>query len=230
MSNLSRRALLRTATIGLAVTGAAGWKLRADAQPTPANGDLAEYERYLDHEGLPRIAPSGRFEPTAGSAEGPFFSPGAPYRAKVSPPLEPGRVLVVTGRVWSHETRRPLAGAVLDVWHADHAGEYDNDDEPSERGPAAFKCRARLVTDETGYYEYETVQPGLYPGRTRHIHYIARAEGHRPLTTQMYFEGEEGNDADGLIRPSLICPIHEVAAPSGDATFDHCVFDIVLAA
>ena len=53
-----------------------------------------------------------------------LFREGAPYRAKVTPPLAEGTVLLVSGRVWGADTRKPLAGAVLDVWQADAHGRY----------------------------------------------------------------------------------------------------------
>ena len=232
MSDFNRRDFLRRGSIGLAAAGAAGLTLRAGAGPTPEAGDLREYERFLDADGLPRIEPTGEFEPTARNPEGPFYTRGAPFRAKVSPPLAEGDALVVAGRVWSHETRKPLPGAVLDVWHADHQGRYDNDDEPHARGPGTFQNRARLIADETGYYEYETIHPGQYSlgrgVRPSHVHYIIRAAGHRPLTTQLYFAGDPHLDGDGLVHPSLI--IQTQRAESNGGTYERGAFDIVLAA
>ncbi len=40
--------------------------------------------------------------------------------------------------------------------------------------------------------------PGLYPGRTRHIHVRAQPPGGRALTTQLYFPGEAANARDGF--------------------------------
>src|SRR5262249_41641458 len=115
---------------------------------------------------------------------GPYFRTGAPFRGKVTPPLEPGRLLVVRGRVWGSDTRRPLPGALLDVWQANANGHYDmsHPDYPLEKG--IFLYRIRLLTDETGYYEYETVFPGRYEVgpqvyRPAHVHYWVRSNGYR---------------------------------------------------
>ena len=234
MSDINRRDFLRRGSLGLAAGAAGvgsvgGLALRAGAEPTPEAGDLREYERLLNERGVPRITP-GEFEPTERNPEGPFYARGAPFRAKVSPPLAEGEPLVITGRVWSYETRKPLPGAVLDIWHADHRGRYDNNDEPHARGPRAFHNRARLITDETGYYEYETVHPGRYKlgggVRPSHIHYIIRAADHQALTTQLYFAGDPFNDRDPLVRPSLITDPERVE--TGGGTYQHGVFDIVL--
>src|SRR5262245_25094940 len=48
MNPFSRRYFLRNS--GLATLGAAGFVLRADAQPTPASGKLGAYARYLQAE------------------------------------------------------------------------------------------------------------------------------------------------------------------------------------
>ena len=69
-----------------------------------------------------------------------------------------------------------------------------------------------------------TIYPGLYPGRTRHIHVIVRAAGQRELTTQIYFAGEPANATDGAILPSLTI---DLATDLGGALSG--AFDVVLA-
>jgi len=211
---LSRRALLRAAlrtaghgAVGLAALGASGLVLRPGVAATPASGT--------------ELAP-GR-ESTESSAEGPFYSAGAPFRAKLSPPLATGTVLVVSGRVWGEDTRRPLAGAVLDLWQADHSGQYDN---------AGFLYRARLHTDDTGSYEVETVHPGIYgagPGQFRpsHIHYRISQPGYRTLTTQLYFAGDPHLKGDSLVRSSLVIELQSLQVGAG--SYERGAFDIVLA-
>ena len=54
-----------------------------------------------------------------------------------------------------------------------------------------------------GRYRLETIVPGEYPGRTRHIHVKVQAPGGRILTTQLYFPGNPSNRRDGLYRPEL---------------------------
>jgi protocatechuate 3,4-dioxygenase beta subunit len=90
---------------------------------------------------------------------------------------------------------RPVAHALLDFWHADEHGEYDN---------AGFGFRGHQFTDAEGRYRLETILPGSYPGRTRHIHVKLQAPGGPILTTQLYFPGEARNSRDGLFRPELL--------------------------
>ena len=67
-----------------------------------------------------------------------------------------------------------------------------------------FRLRGHQFTDDAGPYRLETVVPGLYPGRTRHIHVKVQAPDGPVLTTQLYFPGEPGNARDGIFQPELV--------------------------
>lgn len=127
---------------------------------------------------------------TPRQTEGPFFKPSSPERAK----LEERATLIVTGRVIGQDCK-PVAHALLDFWHADEQGDYDN---------AGFRFRGHQFSDAEGRYRLETIVPGSYPGRTRHIHVKLQARGGRVLTTQLYFPGETANARDRLFRPELV--------------------------
>jgi protocatechuate 3,4-dioxygenase beta subunit len=148
-------------------------------------------------------------EPTPSETEGPFFTPRSPERTSLLEPGMPGTRIVLTGRVLSPGCK-PLAGALLDFWHADDSGEYDND---------GYRCRGHQFTDANGRYRLETVVPGLYPGRTRHFHVKVQPKGGRVLTTQLYFPGEARNQRDFLFRPDLLMAI-DTAAKGQNAGFN----------
>ncbi len=245
LDSMTRRRLLKLGSLGLAAIGTGALTLRADVMPTEASGELGDYADHLATAAAgergtgpaangekPDVQPQGRWAPTESDILGPFHRPGAPYRGKITPPLEPGDVLLVRGRVWSHHTRRPIAGAVLDIWQANAAGRYDNDDPANPPKPGVFINRSRLVTDEHGRYEYETIRPGRYriaPDQMRpsHIHYLVRAEGHRRLITQLYFKGDPFNATDPFIKDSLIIEPETIELDAG--TYEVGTFDIVLA-
>ncbi len=243
MANLTRRRFLET---GLAVT-ASGLLMPGLATPTEASGNLGSYGNFVIQQPTPaelsanRLrelpipaaqAPPANVRATEDNILGPYHRPNAPFRAKITPPLEPGTVLVIKGRVWGQDTRRVLANALLDIWQANAQGRYDNDD--PQHAPAAnlFVHRARLLTDENGYYEYETIHPGAYQvgpraWRPPHIHYWVRKANYRDLVTQLYFHGDPYQREDQFIRPSLIIDLREIRTPHG--TYKTGVFDIVLA-
>lgn len=141
---------------------------------------------------------------TPRQTEGPFFKPSSPERRTL---VQGGAAtLIVEGRVLGKDCR-PVSRALLDFWHADEQGEYDN---------SGFRFRGHQFTDAEGRYRLETILPGLYPGRTRHIHVKVQAAGGPVLTTQIYFPGEPANQRDGLYRPELTVKLEK----PGLASFD----------
>jgi protocatechuate 3,4-dioxygenase beta subunit len=150
---------------------------------------------------------------TAAQTEGPFFKPRSPQRADLREPGLGGRVVELSGRVLTRACK-PVAGALVDLWHADDKGNYD------ERG---FRCRGHVFADADGRYRFVTVQPALYPGRTRHYHVKVQAPRRPVLTTQLYFPADaEANRRDGMFRRELLMQV----AP-GDEGFS-ARFDFVL--
>jgi protocatechuate 3,4-dioxygenase beta subunit len=151
-------------------------------------------------------------ERTPSQTAGPFYTPDSPRRSSLVEPGAKGARLALAGLVLSAQCK-PLANALLDFWHCDETGEYDN------RG---YRYRGHVLTDAQGRYGLQTIVPGEYPGRTRHIHVKVRPAGGRVLTTQLYFPGEPGNRSDGIYRPELTMQV----ATRGDrreARFDFVV-------
>ncbi|MBX3404839.1 MAG: twin-arginine translocation signal domain-containing protein [Phycisphaeraceae bacterium] len=224
MADHSRRDFLRYS--GLAAAGAATLTLDARAQPTAPSGSAAIGEQVQAQFGDPPLTLTMRdgARPTRRNALGPFYQRGAPFRGKVSPPRAPGTVLVVSGRVWAFDTKRPLPGAIIDLWHCDHEGHYHNNS-------GEYHYRARIITSETGAYEYETIHPVVYEDngdlRSPHIHYRITAAGYRTLVTQLFFEGDPRHEDDRLFDPSLMTKVVTRGEPG--AEFQSSEFDIVLA-
>lgn len=116
-----------------------------------------------------------------------------------------------------------MPGAVIDLWHVDIHGEYS-----TRNGD--FRNRARIVTSETGAYEYETIHPVVYEThgdlRSPHIHYRVACPGYKRLVTQLFFEGDPKHDDDDLFDPVLMMPTGKHGAP--DEEYESAIFDIVL--
>ena len=131
---------------------------------------------------------------TLAQTEGPYFTPDSPERTSLLEPDMPGTLLTLAGYVYSVDCR-PVDGALIDFWQANDMGEYDN---------IGYTLRGHQFTDEEGRYQLETIVPGLYPGRTRHIHVKVQAPDQPVLTTQLYFPDVEQNETDGIFDPSLV--------------------------
>jgi protocatechuate 3,4-dioxygenase beta subunit len=133
-------------------------------------------------------------EPTIRQTEGPFFKPRSPERGDLREPGAAGRQFELSGLVLTR-TCRPLSRAVVDLWHADEKGEYDN---------TGFRYRGHVLTGPDGVFHFRTIVPAVYSGRTRHYHFKVQAPGSRLLTTQLYFPNEPANVRDGLFKRELL--------------------------
>ncbi|MBC8036296.1 MAG: intradiol ring-cleavage dioxygenase [Rhizobiales bacterium] len=131
--------------------------------------------------------------PTIAGTEGPFYTPRTPRKTDFRQDAA-GDALTLTGFVVTRECK-PIADALIDLWHADAEGEYDNE---------GYKLRGHQLTDAEGRYVFETIIPAPYSRRTRHYHVKVTAPGGRVLTTQLYFPGEEGNGNDFLFNERLL--------------------------
>lgn len=243
--NTMNNPLDRRQFLGLTATAGA-LTLQADTAPTPATPDAHDYVTFLQQQGVPTISPEGKWKPTHPDILGPFWAGGAPFRGKVTPPMEPGELLVISGRVWSHATRKPMAKVILDVWQADAKGRYDFQDKPANdprplvggKQPKRtdFRNRIRLLTDEQGFYEYETIKPAAYSigrqTRPSHIHYMIQAPGHARLITQLYFKGDPHikNDSFGERLGAANSPlvIETKKTKAGNRHYLRGTFDLVL--
>ena len=133
-------------------------------------------------------------EITLRQTEGPFFKPSSPERSELIESGMTGQRIELVGLVLSRACK-PIAGALVDFWHADDKGEYDN---------SGFRLRGHQFTDAEGRYRLHSIVPGAYPGRTRHFHVKVQRRGGSVLTTQLYFPDEPGNRSDGLFRKELL--------------------------
>jgi len=92
-----------------------------------------------------------------------------------------------------------IAGAEVEVWHADASGDYsafvDGGGGPDE-GPGTTFLRGTQVAGTDGIVEFRTIYPGWYTGRAVHIHVRVRVGGDLVLTSQMYFD--DGSTAEVL--------------------------------
>jgi len=109
---------------------------------------------------------------------------------------------------------KALAGAEIDVWHADDDGFYDSQ-KPSygEQGPS---LRARFIADRDGLFSFRTILPrsypiptdgpvgeligatGRHPMRPAHVHFLVKAQGYEPLITHVFLEGDPYLTSDAV--------------------------------
>ena len=133
--------------------------------------------------------------------EGPYYTPNTPERSSLYETGMAGTKLVLTGYVYDTNCQ-PVANAWLDFWQADANGVYDNN---------GYTLRGHQYTDSNGRFELTTVVPGIYPGRTEHIHFKVQAPNGPIITSQLFFPGVAQNSSDGIFDESLLIPIQETS-------------------
>lgn len=126
--------------------------------------------------------------------QGPFYTANAPelLNNQLAASNEPGTRLILTGLVKTIDCSAIIPNTLIDAWHANDAGAYDN---------VGYNLRGKTYSNEQGFYMIETILPGKYLNgasyRPRHIHFKITPPGFPTITTQLYFEGDEDipNDA-----------------------------------
>ncbi len=147
---------------------------------------------------------------TLAETEGPYFKPSSPERTSLLETSISGTKLTVTGYVLTTDCQ-PVKGALLDFWQANASGQYDN---------SGFKLRGHQYTDANGIFKLETVVPGLYPGRTRHIHVKVQAPSQSILTTQLFFPNEPQNQRDSIFHQELLMQVQDLSGGSKQGNFN----------
>jgi protocatechuate 3,4-dioxygenase beta subunit len=149
-------------------------------------------------------------EPTIEQTEGPYFKANSPEKTDLRTGAGGGTALDLSGTVVTTGCQ-PVAQAKLEFWQANDAGQYDN---------SGYTLRGHQFTDAQGRYSVQTIVPGLYPGRTRHIHVMVQAPNSPVLTTQLYFPGEARNASDGIFRSETLIDVKDTSAgKAGTFTF-----------
>lgn len=162
--------------------------------------------------------PSDSCALTSEDIEGPFYLADVPERSELDTAGDMGIVLELSGTV-RDEGCTPLAEVIVEIWHADPEGEYDNS--------ATQHYRGWVRTDAEGNYAFRTLVPGRYLNgstyRPAHIHLKAHRGGQEVLTTQIYFANDPYLDEDPWAEASRTVCLEE----SGEGVA--AVFDLVLA-
>jgi len=160
----------------------------------------------------PSTQPPGKLKATPEEIDGPYFRLGAPLRSNL---LESGDKpeLVLSGRVLN-EQGTPIPNAIVNLWSSDAAGNYDM---------VGYRYTGYVLTDPDGRYEFTTIVPGCYyPRDAKHLHVKVQGDS-SPLTTQLYIEGEPGNEDDPLYTHECLvrCTIDATGTRYG--TFDFVI-------
>ncbi len=124
---------------------------------------------------------------------GPYYVSGTSKITDLNTQNLPGDKIIVSGKLFGGTDKsKPIANAMIEVWHADSGGTYHpvGDGNVSDYTPDKITLRGFVNTDAQGNYIFQSIRPGLYPGRPRHFHYRITANGYKTLVTQIYFKDD----------------------------------------
>lgn len=210
------------------------------------------FDRLLDIRADEADQRAGRQGGTPRAIEGPLYVAGAPtatYEVRVDDGAPKGEVFVMEGQVRDLQGQ-PVAGALIDVWHANEKGGYSH----FFPGMQPYELRRCIQTDAEGRYRLRSFLPpgysippnsptsalfealGRHGHRPAHIHFLVVAPGLRTLTTQVNIPGDTYIDDDFAFatRDGLVIELERGVAPAGyeslgiDAPFVRSRFDFVL--
>jgi protocatechuate 3,4-dioxygenase beta subunit len=188
-------ATLPTATEALALPSPQAAVVPIEAQPTQPQPTRPQPTQSLPT--APALACTSPVTLTPAVTEGPYFKANSPERASLIGTGIAGTRLTLTGYVLTADCK-PVAKALLDFWQADAQGVYDN---------SGYTLRGHQFTDANGRYQLETVIPGIYTGRTEHIHVKVQAPNGPILTSQLFFPNVAGNQSDSIYNPALLIKV-----------------------
>lgn len=205
MKNIKRRSFLRNTALG---SLALGLSTKGEARSSKTDEELVCDVTTQDYYGA-----------------GPFYTDNPPLLTdnKLASDTEEGTPMIISGRVFNLDCSEYIPDTIVDVWHANDAGGYDN---------SGFNLRGYVKTNSQGFYLFETIKPGKYLNgtsfRPSHIHYKITPPGFSELTTQLYFEGDDSIPGDAAASitsgnfdaTNRIIPLIENADGVLEGTFD----------
>lgn len=133
-------------------------------------------------------------DPTTTDILGPFYRPGAPLRTNLVQPGTKGELLHFNGIVFAKDGKTPLKNSLVEIWHCNENGTYDNTSDE-------YVYRAACKTGADGKYQLNTIMPVPYNVggevvRPAHIHMRISGNNSQDLVTQVYFKGDKYLEKD----------------------------------
>lgn len=199
---MSRMRFVAATVLSVLIAGCAGTGTVAPASPATSNAAPASAAASSQTTTTVALACAAPVQPLVELTEGPYYKANPPQNANLRTAGVAGTPLTLTGFVVSTSCQ-PVADAKLDFWQADGNGNYDN---------SGYTLRGWQLTDANGAYRLETVIPGLYPGRTEHIHVKVTVSG-RTYTSQLFFPGVSQNSSDSIYSAQMLVKLNTATSP-----------------
>ena len=161
-------------------------------------------------------------DPTTTDILGPFYRPGAPIVADLVRPGTKGEIMHFEGTVFEKNGTTPVNSALVEIWHCNENGVYDNTSDD-------YVYRAAWKTGTDGKYHFRTILPVPYNAgpdniRPAHIHMRISGTSQQDLVTQIYFKGDkhlkEDSSSSDALSQNRILDITQNAKNEKEVKFD----------
>ena len=123
---------------------------------------------------------------------GPYYFEDAPFRSVIAHENEPGQRLFISGIVKQNDCEHSISGSLIELWQANDEGCYGIVEDCDTGNPENdyFNLRGKFFSDSNGNYSFESILPGYYGSRPRHIHIKITTPNGQVLVSQLYFEND----------------------------------------
>ena len=123
---------------------------------------------------------------------GPYYFEDAPFRSVIAHENEPGQRLFISGTVKQNDCEDSISGSLIEIWQANDEGCYGIVEDCDTGNPENdyFNLRGKFFSDSNGDYSFESILPGYYGSRPRHIHIKITTPNGEVLVSQLYFEND----------------------------------------
>ena len=172
------------------------WQYITFGYMPPGNNDLTGEQvdiiaQWINEGALPESNES-ECNLTTDDILGPYYFENAPFRNVIAHEDEPGQRLYISGTVKQNNCEHNISGALIELWQANDEGCYGIVEDCNTGNPENdyFNLRGKLFSDENGNYTFESILPGYYGTRPRHIHIKITTPNEEILISQLYFAND----------------------------------------
>ena len=129
---------------------------------------------------------------------GPYYFEDVPFRSVIAHEDEPGQRLFISGKVRQNDCENSISGSLIEIWQANDEGCYGIVENCDTGNPENdyFNLRGKFFSDLNGDYSFESILPGYYGSRPRHIHIKITTPSGVELISQLYFGDDPSCEND----------------------------------
>ncbi len=142
---------------------------------------------------------------------------------------EPGTPMAIHGRILLPDGKSPAANVIVFAYQTDAEGIYSGPGKPGR----PWRLQGWAVTGADGRFEFRTIRPAPYPGRSipAHVHFSVQTQAHgRQVTEELRFVDDTFVTADDRRKSEALGGYRNVVTPTTRDGVQHVDFTVRLKA